>query len=63
MASVTENTEYQDRLPAAEAQHEAAQASDTKAEAKASDELSEDEIKAFVGGVFRATLLKADLGD
>ena len=40
-----------------------AQASDAKSEAKASDELSEDEIKAIVGGVFRATLLKADLGD
>ena len=53
MASVTENTEYQDRLPAAEAQHEAAQASKAKATTttKPSGELSEDDLETVAGGV------------
>lgn len=40
-------------IPATEAQQEAAQASDAKAEAAgtASDELSEDDLEAVAGGV------------
>jgi hypothetical protein len=40
-------------IPAAEAQQEAAQASDAKAEAAgtASDELSEDDLEAVAGGI------------
>ena len=46
--------EKQEATPAAETQQEAAQTSDTKAEAtstaKASDELSEDDLEAVAGG-------------
>jgi hypothetical protein len=51
---MAENTQTEDKGPAAEAQQEAAQPSDTKAEAtstaKASDELSEDDLEAVAGG-------------
>jgi hypothetical protein len=49
-----ENDNNKDKPPAAEAQQEAAQANDAKAEAtstaKASDELSEDDLEAVAGG-------------
>ena len=52
---MAENTQNQDKLPAAAAQQEAANASDAKAEAsddeKASDELSEDDLGAVAGGL------------
>jgi hypothetical protein len=54
-----DNTEKEEAVPAAETQQDAAQTSDTKAEAtstaKASDELSEDDLEAVAGGRIRAT--------
>ena len=51
---MTENTKTEDKIPATEIQQGVAQASDTKAQAtntaKASDELSEDDLKAVAGG-------------
>ena len=54
---MTETNQTEDQTPATEAQQEAAQTSDTKAEAtsaaKASDELSEDDLEAVAGGTSR----------
>jgi hypothetical protein len=51
---VTETDQTEDQTPETEAQQDVAQASDTKAEAtstaKASDELSEDNLEAVAGG-------------
>jgi hypothetical protein len=51
---MTETNQTEDEPPAAEAQQGAAKASDTKTEAtstaKASDELSEDDLEAVAGG-------------
>jgi len=52
---MTGNTQNQDKAITAEAQHEAAQPSDAKAEAKVGDELSEYELEAVAGGRIRAT--------
>jgi len=50
-----ENTKQAESPPAAEAQHDAAQASKAKATitttTKASDELSEDDLEAVAGGL------------
>jgi hypothetical protein len=48
---MTGNTQNQDKAITAEAQNEAAQPSDAKAEAKVGDELSEDDLKAVAGGI------------
>jgi hypothetical protein len=50
---MTENTQDQDKAPTAPTQQEVAQASDTKAEAKAIVELSEDDLEAVAGGAGR----------
>jgi len=51
---MTETNQTEDKAPVTEAQQDAAQPSDTKAEAsstaKASDELSEDDLEAVAGG-------------
>jgi hypothetical protein len=48
------NTQNEDKIPAAGSQQDVAKASDAKAEAsgtaKASDELSEDDLAAVAGG-------------
>ena len=54
------------KIPAAEAQQDVAKASDTKAEAastaKASDELSEEDLDAVAGGVKKLSpMIVADL--
>ena len=50
---MAETNQTEDQTPAAEAQQDVAQTSDTKAEAaaKASDELSEDDLEAVAGGL------------
>ena len=56
---MTETNQTEDQTPATEAQQEAAQTSDTKAEvtsaAKASDELSEDDLEGVAGGFHAGT--------
>ena len=53
---MTDKNHTEAQPPATEAQQDVAQTSDTKAEAastaKASDELSEDDLEAVAGGVF-----------
>jgi hypothetical protein len=52
---MAENTQTEDKAAATEAPQDVAQTSDTKAEAtstaKASDELSEDDLEAVAGGL------------
>ena len=54
---MTENNQNQDKLPTAETQQDVAKAGDAKAEAsttaKASDELTEDDLEAVAGGAKR----------
>ena len=56
---MTETNQPEDQTPATEAQQEAAQTRDTKAEAtsaaKASDELSEDDLEGVAGGFHAGT--------
>ena len=63
---MTENTKTEDKIPATEIQQGVAQVSDAKAEststAKASDELSEDDLEAVAGGARRIPAINfADL--